>query len=202
MKQENFSFSHPLIFLTVMGLFSFIGYHVEEMLGIHAVIIFTLWASLTLYVFVQIHKKQLAYNHPATFFAIFTTFTFTGYYIEKVLNAETYILFICWIILAHMTVAWFKRHLQMDKRVFYLLSLQFLTIAFIMPILLKYINIDLLGLCTAAGEVPIAQYTSAQISHAVLNSIEKITLIGSLIVSIYALRIARRKAHSARPCIE
>jgi CDP-diglyceride synthetase len=172
-----------------MGIFSFISYHIEHILGIGAAIIFVIWAVTTIYAFNSIKKKQLAYNHPGTFFILMTTFTITGYYVNKTLNIETFILMVIWLVVAYFTLIWLKRNQKTDQRLPYLLAIQFVAIAIIMPILLKYMNLECL--CE-----PVVHTTSEgihpTISQALLSSIEKMMLWCSLIISFYAFKIGRR----------
>lgn len=190
---NRMNLTHPLVFFSLMGIFSFLSYHIEHILGISAAIIFVIWAITTIYAFNSIKKKQWAYNHPATFFILMTTFTITGYYIQKTLNIETFILIVAWLVITYFTVIWLKRNQKVDKRLPYLLAMQFIAIAVVMPILLKYVNLELS--CAPIETMVEMSHDAAHITtidQALLSSFEKLVLWGSLIISYYAFQSGRK----------
>lgn len=190
---SRMNLTHPLVFFSLMGIFSFLSYHIERILGIGATIIFVIWAITTIYAFNSIKKKQWTYNHPATFFILMATFTITGYYIQKTLNIETFILIVTWLVITYFTVIWLKNNQQADKRLAYLLAMQFVAIAIVMPILLKYVNLELL--CKPIVETTIEmshEMHMTTINQTLLFSFEKLVVWGSLIISYFAFQTGRR----------
>ncbi len=188
---NRINFTHPLVFFSLMGIFSFLSYHIEHILGIGAAIVFVMWATATIYAFNSIKKRQLSYNHPTTFFVLMTTFTLAGYYIQTTLNIETFILMVVWLVASYFTLIWLKRNRKAEQQLSYLLAAQFIAIAIVMPMLLNYVNLE--QFCeqiTVTRALP--HETHVTMSEALLNSIEKVMLWGSLIISYYAFQVGRK----------
>jgi len=188
---DRINFTHPLVFFSLMGIFSFLSYRIEHILGIGAAIVFVIWATATIYAFDSIKKKQLSYNHPATFFILMTTFTLTGYYIQATLNIETFILMVIWLVVSYFTLIWLKRNRQSEQQLSYLLAAQFIAIAIVMPMLLNYMNLEQFCEQTITTHA-LPHETPVTINEALLNSIENVMLWGSLIISYYALQVGRK----------
>jgi len=195
MKKKGIDYGQPLVFFSILIFFSVAGYHIEKVFGIGAFITFVIWALLTGYVFSIINKKRLAYNHPANFFAWFITFSISGYYIDKMLNPETFIVIISWVIIAQLTLKWFENNKKADKRLFYFISLAFIALAIIVPVLLEYTNSDLMFLFHSsghghAGDVP----STEELSHILLETLDKVIVFASIAMSFYAFRMGHRNA--------
>jgi len=197
---RGIDYGQPLVFFGILTFFSIAGYHVEKVFGIGAFITFVFWALLTGYIFSLINKKRLEYNHPANFFAWFITFSIAGYYIDKMLNPETFIVVILWVVIAQLTLKWFKRNKGADKQLFYLISLVFISLAFLAPILLNYTNSDLNAVfhdpnrhASLGGTV-----SAEELSHILLETLNKVIVFASLAMSFYALRTGLRKAKKSK----
>ena len=192
---RSIDYGQPLIFFGILTFFSIAGYHVEKVFGIGAFVIFVLWALLTGYVFSLINKKRLEYNHPANFFAWFFTFSIAGYYIDKMLNPETFIVVILWVVIAQLTLKWFKRNIREDKRLFYLICLVFIALAFLVPVLLDFTNSDLNALFHNADHHFTEGAVSAEeLSHILLETLNKLIVFASIAMSFYALRMGLKNA--------
>jgi len=193
---KGIDYGHPFVFFGILIFFSIAGYHVEKVFGIGAFAVFVFWALITGYIFSWINKKRFAYNHPANFFAWFITFSIAGYYIDKMLNPETFIIVILWVIIAQLTLKWFKRNKRADKRLFYLISLIFIALAFLAPILLDYTNSELNAIFhSASGHSSLEGTVSAEeLSHILLETLNKVIVFASIAMSLYALRMGFRNA--------
>lgn len=194
---KDIDYGQPLVFLGIMTFFSLAGYQVEKVFGIGAFIIFVIWALLTGYVFSVIKKKNLAYNHPANFFAWFITFSISGYYIDKMLNPETFIVVILWVVIAHLTLKWFDRNAQADKRLFYFIGLAFIALAILVPVLLNYTNSHLLAVFQGiehSSHEP--EFYTERLSHILLETLNKVIVFSSIAMSLYAFRVGHKNAKS------
>jgi len=179
MKDQT-DLSHPLMFFGILGLLSIIGYRVEQLVGIEVFIKFALWAAIIGYVFLWVKKHQFTYNHPATFFAYLFAFTVIGYYLEKNLNIETFVLLTIWLATTLITWSWLKRGQSADKRLFYVLGMQFIALVFIMIALLHCANPEL-------------HAVDAAFKSYLLSMLIKFVTVVSLIVSIRAFVLGRRQ---------
>lgn len=159
MEKKQPDYSRPLVFFGILIFLSIVSYHVEKHLGINNVIVFVIWAILTMKVFMWISKKELSYGHPASFFAFAITFSFVGFYIGHTFNIETFIWLVLWSGVTLAMWNWIRNHPQADKRLFHLLGLQSIALAAMIPILLHYANQQ-----TLAAHSP-----SAEVQHAVLH---------------------------------
>jgi hypothetical protein len=162
MEKKQPDYGQPLVFLGLLIFLSIVSYYVEKYLGINSVIIFVIWAILTMKVFMWISKKGLSYGSPASFFALALTFTFVGFYVGHTLNIETFIWLVLWTSATLVTWVWIKNNTQADKRLFHLLSMQSIALAIMIPILLHYANQTL----TAHQPTQVSQHTE----HAVVNA--------------------------------
>ena len=140
--KEKSDYGHPLKFFATLGLLCFFSYHIEKHMGMGMVIVLAAWFVITAYMFAKIQNKGLECSHPANFFAWIITFTLTGAYISVYLNAETFVILTFWFVAYRLAARWLQETEEADKRLFNLLSVQFLALAFIAPILLQASNRD------------------------------------------------------------
>lgn len=153
MEKQQTDYGQPLVFFGILIFLSTVSFYIEKYLGIGPVIIFVLWAILTMKVFIWISQRGLSYEHPASFFALALTFTFVGFYIGQVLNIETFIWLVLWVIAVLVARAWINNNPRAGKRLFHLLSVQFVALAIIVPLLLQCANQALIAQPTVSGHV-------------------------------------------------
>lgn len=214
MEKQQPDYSSPAFFFGTLISLSVISYYIETYLGIERVITFVIWAILTLKVFIWIEKKGFSAGHPARFFAFAITFTVVGYYMGQTLNVETFIWFTLWVIVTLWIRTWVKNNLQADKRLFYLLSMQSIALAIIVPLCLSYVNPmhenEVPSTVTQAETVSPKHTVSShegseQVIHSTVNTqnqfkqlllstIQSLIFILSVITAISTWRIGRRQA--------
>jgi hypothetical protein len=143
------------------------------------VFVLAIWAVITLKYLVKISKNNLAYGHPTVFFTAFLTVAVTGAYISSHLNSETYMLLFGWLLVVCAAIS-LTRCPAMQKPVFSLLAIQFVGFAFVMPVLLRYNNMELLNVCAMAK--PAATSANA-FSLVLLKDLTNIVVVASLLVA-------------------
>ncbi len=151
----------PLHFLIGIGLFSYVGFHLEQLLGIWTVIWVGIWAVITRRYYVQILTEGLALSHPKTFTVNLLTLSIAGGYLSSCTSVETFTVFLVWGILYFIASGWLSNNTKADKRLYYLISVQFLVIALSAGWVMKNVNPTLLGLCAA----PVAAEHHATVSN-------------------------------------
>lgn len=173
-------YGRPLYFFTGMTLLAIAGYQMEPLLGMGAVFTFAIWALITLHYVVKISKNKLAYGHPTRFFTALLTIAVTGFFVSGYLNAETYMLLFGWfvVVLAALSLTHCP---AMPKTVFSLLAIQFVGFAFVMPILLRYNNMELLNLCTAHEAKAVVQ--GQAFSLLLLKDLTQLLVVISLLIA-------------------
>lgn len=139
----------PLNFLIGIGLFSYVGAHLEQLLGIWTVIWVGVWAVITGRYYIQILKQGLGLSHPKTFTVNLLTLSIAGGYLSSCTSVETFTVFLVWGILYFIAAGWLSNNTKADKRLYYLISIQFLVIALSSGWVMKNVNPTLLGLCAA-----------------------------------------------------
>ncbi|MEN9461376.1 MAG: hypothetical protein RIS84_1396 [Pseudomonadota bacterium] len=172
-------YGRPLYFLTGMTLLAIAGYQMELLVGMGAVFALAIWALITLHYLVKISKNNLPYGHPTVFFTAFLTIAVTGAYISSHLNSETYMLLFGWLLVVYAAIS-LTRCPAMQKTVFSLLAIQFVGFALVMPVLLRYNNMELLNICSSAK--PAATPANA-FSLVLLKDLTNIVVVASLLVA-------------------
>ena len=172
-------YGRPLYFLTGMTLLAIAGYQIEPLLGMGAVFALAIWTVITLHYLVKISKNNLPYGHPTVFFTAFLTIAVTGAYISSHLNAETYMLLFGWWLVVYAAIS-LTRCPAMQKPVFSLLAIQFVGFAFVMPVLLRYNNVELLNICAMK---PVAATPANNFSLVLLKDLTHIVVVASLLVA-------------------
>lgn len=214
MEKQQSDYGQPLVFFGILIFLSAISFYVEKYLGIGSVIVFAIWAILTMKVFIWISQKGLSYGHPASFFALALTFTFIGFYIEEILNIETFIWLVLWAVAMLIARAWINNHSHADKHLFYLLSIQFVALSIIIPLLLHCAN-PTLSVQSAALDShavameqvdshhvssPLAEHAApltTEIGHPfdqfLLVILQRLIFLLSVLVAISAWRVGRKQ---------
>ncbi|EIJ43830.1 hypothetical protein BegalDRAFT_3003 [Beggiatoa alba B18LD] len=146
--EKTADYGTPLHFLAFMLVFAYSGYHLEPLMGLRAVIFITIWAVITLLLVVNIKKQGLSYDHPKVFLISLLTLTIVGAFISSVLNTESFILLLFWYVVTLITLNWLAKNPKADKRLYYLISLQFIAFGIGMASFLHYSNLNLKTICT------------------------------------------------------
>jgi hypothetical protein len=183
MEKQQLDYGQPLVFFGILIFLSAISLYVEKYLGIGSVIIFVIWTILTMKVFIWINQKGLSYGHPASFFALGFTFTLIGFYIERTLNIETFIWLVLWVAVMLTVKSWMSANPQADKRLFYLLGIQSIALAVMIPLLLHYAN----------QASTVHQVTNTGFDQLLLATVQYAIFILSVLVGISAWRVGRRQ---------
>jgi CDP-diglyceride synthetase len=191
-------YGQPLYFLTGMTLLAIAGYQMEPLVGMGAVFALAIWALITLYYLVKISKNNLPFGHPTVFFTAFLTVAVTGAYISSHLNSETYMLLFAWLVVVSATIS-LTRCSAMQKPVFSLLAIQFVGFAFVMPVLLRYNNMELLNICATAKPA----VTSANaFSLVLLKDLTNIVVVASLLVAWKMWKVSACCSPNSECCAE
>jgi hypothetical protein len=106
---------------------------------------------------------------------------------------------ILWVVLAQLTLKWFGRNTQADKRLFYFIGLAFIALAVLVPVLLNYTNNDLLSLFHGAHSslehtTHESELYTAKLSHLLLETLNKVIVFASIAMSLYAFRVGHTNA--------
>ncbi len=137
----------PMQFLIGMLIFSFVGFHIDAMMGVWTVIGLGIWALLTLHFYVKWRKGGGETGDGGWFGLLIITLSIAGLFLETWLNVESFVLLLIWVVIAAKAYAWLKTTPKADPRLYYLISAQFLVIAIVMPLLMRYVNPVLMGVC-------------------------------------------------------
>jgi len=206
MEKKPSDYGQPLVFFGLLIFLSAVSYYIEKYLGIGDVIVFVIWAILTLKIFIWISQKGFSYGHPASFFALGFTFTLVGFYIGQTLNIETFIWLVLWTIALLTVRNWINSNPQADKRLFYLLSIQFIALAIMIPLLLHYANQELTVHHVVMKESNLHSVSSAleqgmqstsdrsgHFNQLLLSTLQHLIFILSVFVAISAWRVGRKQ---------
>lgn len=140
----------PIQFLIGMLIFSFVGFHVDAMMGVWTVIGLSVWGLLTLHFYLKWRKGGGKTGDGGWFGLFIITLSIAGLFLEAWLNVESFVLLLIWAVIAAKAHTWLKATPKADPRLYYVISAQFLVIAIVMPLLMRYVNPVLMGVCPCA----------------------------------------------------
>ncbi|ALG68891.1 hypothetical protein [Beggiatoa leptomitoformis] len=170
--QKTADYGTPTHFFLVMLVFAYSSYHIESLMGLWPVIFITIWALITLLTVVSLKKQALPYDHPKVLFFFLISFTIVGAFIGSILNAESFILLLIWYFITLITLNWLQKNPKADKRLYYLISIQFIALGLGISNFLHYSNLDLQTICAPVMTAMHAQHHSDTSHEAMMSKHE------------------------------
>ncbi|OUD13302.1 hypothetical protein TPSD3_11795 [Thioflexithrix psekupsensis] len=192
LAQKETDYGSPSQFLMAMLGFTMMGYYVEALMGVWTMITLTIWFVFTAYFYINWRKCGGTLGDGGWFSLVIITASVAGFFIERWLNVESYVLLLIWTLMASFAYLWLKENTGADARIYYLLSGQFLIVAIIMPLLMRYINPELMGLCAASHEA-VGDHHGVDphlVALSVIKTANTVTFLFSLGISWVAFRLA------------
>jgi hypothetical protein len=189
--QKEADYGSPSQFLMAMLGFTIAGYYVEALMGVWTMIALTIWFVLTAYFYISWRKCGGKLGDGGWFSLVIITASVAGFFIERWLNVESYVLLLIWTVIASFAYLWLKENAAADSRIYYLLSGQFFIVAIIMPLLMRYINPELMGICATTHTGMIAHHgvDPHLVALSVIKTANTATFLFSLGISWIAFRL-------------
>jgi hypothetical protein len=199
LAQKEADYGSPSQFLMAMLGFTIVGYYVEALMGVWTMIALTIWFVFTAYFYVSWRKCGGKLGDGGWFSLLIITASVAGFFIERWLNVESYVLLLIWTFLASFAYLWLKENTVSDSRIYYLLSGQFFIVAIIMPLLMRYINPELMGLCATSHSTMMDHHgvDPHLVALSVIETANTVTFLLSLGISWVAFRLASANAKAS-----